>query len=87
MRTWHQSIGKPWQPIGLILLLATGLYLYQLGTESIWIDEFLSIHKNQTGANLPPSNLKRPLYFLLLHVWMQFTFDERVHKQALLMLQ
>ena len=48
MRTWNKSIGNQWQAIGLILLLATGLYLYQLGTESIWIDEFLSIHKNET---------------------------------------
>lgn len=73
MKTWDKLVGNPWQPIGLILFLATGLYLYQLGTESLWIDEFLSIHKNETGANLPPGNLERPFYFLILYAWMQLS--------------
>ena len=62
-------------PISLILLLASGLYLYQLGTENLWYDEFFSINKTQNGINLPPNNLTRPLYFILLYGWMAFSTD------------
>jgi 4-amino-4-deoxy-L-arabinose transferase-like glycosyltransferase len=58
---------RSWLPITLILLLATGLYLYQLDTESLWLDEAFSI-KSAQGA----LNLNRPLYFLLLRGWMLF---------------
>ncbi|NEO98896.1 MAG: hypothetical protein F6K58_09500 [Symploca sp. SIO2E9] len=54
-------------PIILILLLATALRLYQLGTESLWIDEFFSI-RDAKSLNL---NF-RVLYFALLRVWMLF---------------
>ncbi|NEO09175.1 MAG: hypothetical protein F6K49_11530 [Moorea sp. SIO3I6] len=60
-------------PIGLILLVATGLYLYQLGTESLWYDELFSINKTQSGISLPPKNLTRPFYFMILYIWMQFS--------------
>ena len=61
---------KPMIPIGLILLLAIGLRLYQLGTESLWIDEMLSI----IDAESIPSNMNwgRPLYYILLRLWMLF---------------
>ncbi|NEQ76174.1 MAG: hypothetical protein F6K23_25925 [Okeania sp. SIO2C9] len=62
---------KQWVPIALILLLATGLYLYDLGEESLWRDELISIHRAK--------NLKyffflvpRPLYPTLLNGWMMF---------------
>ena len=35
---------QQWILLSLILLVATGLYLYQLGTESLWVDELYSIH-------------------------------------------
>ncbi len=59
-----------WLPITLILLLATSLYFYQIGTESFWIDELYSVH----DAKAITSNLNstRPVYFLLLHFWMIF---------------
>jgi mannosyltransferase len=62
-----------WLPISLILLLATTLYLYQLGTESLWVDELLSIHraKNLDYAFRDP----RPLSYLFLRVWMFFVGD------------
>lgn len=49
----------------VILLTAAVLRLYQLGTESIWIDEHFSIIDAQ-DLDLGT----RPLYYLLLHVWM-----------------
>ncbi|MBE9039538.1 glycosyltransferase family 39 protein, partial [Oscillatoriales cyanobacterium LEGE 11467] len=51
-------------PIVVILGVATILRLYQLGTESLWIDEMLSI----LGADNPPA--VRPLYYIFLRVWM-----------------
>jgi uncharacterized membrane protein len=62
-----------WLPISLILLLAATLYLYQLGTESLWVDELLSIHraKNLDYALQDP----RPLSYLFLRVWMFFVAD------------
>lgn len=58
---------RPWIPIILILVLSTVLCLYQIGTESLWIDENFSIidaEKLELGT--------RPLYFLLLRFWMIF---------------
>lgn len=59
-----------WIPIALILLLAAGLYFYQLGTESLWVDELYSVND---AKGLPARlNLMRPLYYILLWIWMQF---------------
>lgn len=61
---------RQWMPIALILLLATVLYLYQLGTESLWVDELFSIYDART---LERDRISvRPLYYILLRVWMQF---------------
>jgi mannosyltransferase len=54
-----------------ILLLALLLYGYQLGTESLWFDEAYSLESSQG-----PLNLNRPLYFLLLRLWMQVNQSE-----------
>ena len=54
-----------WLSISLILIFATGLRLYQLGLESLWVDEMFSIR----GAEKLNQSV-RPLYFLLLRVWM-----------------
>lgn len=66
---------QQWLPIALVLLLAATLRFYQLGTESLWIDEIYSIR----DARSLPTNLlnnTRPLYYLLLGVWMQFGSSE-----------
>ncbi len=63
-------------PISLILLLAAGLYFYQLGTEGFWIDELTSMTDIQSGRGLPPNNLIRPLYYILLSIWAQFSNDD-----------
>ena len=65
------NILPQWFPIAMILLLALGLYLYQLGDKSLWLDELISVDDTRTGQGLPPNNLVRPLYFLLLTPWMQ----------------
>lgn len=59
---------RQWMPIGLILLFAAALYLYQLGTESLWADELYSILDAQEFN----FSAIRPLYYILLRVWMQF---------------
>ena len=59
---------RQWMLITLILLLATVLYLYHIGTESLWIDELFSV----LDAKELKLNAVRPLYFILLHAWMFF---------------
>ncbi|MGB3532368.1 MAG: glycosyltransferase family 39 protein [Microcoleaceae cyanobacterium] len=61
----------PWLPIGMIMLLATGLRLYQLGTESLWIDEMLSIGDAGRLNELLTLPYVRPFYFVLLAGWMK----------------
>ncbi|MBE9125900.1 MULTISPECIES: glycosyltransferase family 39 protein [unclassified Coleofasciculus] len=62
---------RQWIPISLIMLIAATLYLYRIDTESFWIDELTSVTDIQTGRGLPPRNLVRPLYYILLLVWSQ----------------
>jgi mannosyltransferase len=63
---------KQWLPITAVLLLATLLYLYQLATESLWLDEIFSLRDaNQPVADILETN--RPLYYLLLKLWMQLS--------------
>lgn len=55
-----------WLPLVLIVSVALILRIYQLGTESLWVDEQFSIRDART-LNLGT----RPLYYLLLHFWMK----------------
>ena len=55
-----------WLPLSLILLVATALYLYQLGTESFWVDELYSV--NDAKAVPVDFPLIRPLYYVLLYL-------------------
>lgn len=60
---------QQWLPITVVLCLAIGLYLFQLDTESLAWDEFFSI---RDAKALNPDALRiRPIYYLLLHIWMQ----------------
>ena len=63
-----------WLPISLILFLAAVLYFYQINHESLWIDEILSTRSSQTIID--KFGLNRPLYFILLNVWMRFGDSE-----------
>ncbi len=66
MKTLNLSVSRNW--IIPILLLAAGLYLYQIGTESFWIDELYSVY----DAKQVPEDISsvRPVYFILLRLWM-----------------
>jgi mannosyltransferase len=62
-----------WLPISLILLLATVLFGYRMESEGLWLDELTSIQDVDQGLlALYRENQLRPLYYLLLKVWIQF---------------
>lgn len=61
--------------IAAILLLAILLYLYQLGAESLWLDEIFSI-RDASKPTLQIFQSNRPLYYLLLQLWMQLGTSE-----------
>lgn len=52
----------------LILVIALGLRLFRLGSESLWIDEGFSL-RDTYGLDLMGET--RPLYFLFMTVWMK----------------
>jgi mannosyltransferase len=54
-----------WVPLASIVMLATLLRLYQLGVESLWVDEFHSLR-----AAVELKLHFRVLYFALLRLWM-----------------
>ena len=56
--------------IGITLLIATLLRLYQLNTEGVWIDEMFSMRDAENFNFQSPS--ARPLYYILLRFWMGF---------------
>ncbi|HUV67644.1 MAG TPA: glycosyltransferase family 39 protein [Sedimentisphaerales bacterium] len=60
--------------LSLIIILGTALRLYDLGTESYWIDEIVTVHTAQQGLeqSLRLGGLDRPpTYFLIAHFWLQ----------------
>jgi uncharacterized membrane protein len=59
-----------WLPIVTVLLFATVLRLYQLNTESLWIDEMLSIRAAEKFDWISGWFGPRPLYMGLLKIWM-----------------
>ena len=67
------KVGKTAIGLGLILLLGTGLRLYRVGTEGIWLDEGVSVARaNSSLARLVSGDYpdpSPPFYYLLLHFW------------------
>ncbi|MFK8186292.1 MAG: glycosyltransferase family 39 protein [Phormidesmis sp.] len=61
-----------WLPIMCILAIASGLYAYKIEAEGMWLDELTSLEDIQDGDGLPPQNLFRPLYYVLLKGWFHF---------------
>lgn len=59
---------QKWILICIILLLATALYLYQIGAESLQSDEIYSVYDAQNLKIWWKSS--RPLYYHLLRIWM-----------------
>ena len=66
-----QVTWRKWLPEAFILVLAGFLYTFQLGHESFWIDEILSLKSADNRLDL-----NRPLYFLLLRAWMRISHHE-----------
>lgn len=69
---------KPWLPLILILAIASFFYFHNLGNESLWEDEFYSIYdaKNIDITKASVFSHPRPIYFLLLQIWMFFGNNE-----------
>src|SRR5262249_44937717 len=64
---------RGWLPLALILLLALGVRLFQLGAESLREDEGFSI---RDAVSITDYNRQRPLYYLILRFWMRFGHSE-----------
>jgi uncharacterized membrane protein len=70
-----------------ILIAGTLLRVYDLGTESLWLDEGISIFR----ARLSPSQLfeslslstHQPLYYLILHYWINLFGDSAISVRSL----
>jgi mannosyltransferase len=61
---------KEWLLLGLIILLATGLRIYNLGTESLWLDETASISESKLSiTGMVNATNRPPLYPILLNQW------------------
>lgn len=70
--TVKQSQLPQWFPIALILLVAASLYFYKISAEGLWLDELTSIEDVKDRDGLPPQNPVRPLYYVLLWIWMSW---------------
>ena len=71
----HQNVKvhlAQWLPITLVLALTTGLCFFQINGEGLWLDELTSIRDAQEILPKLAQSLVRPLYYLLLLVWMKF---------------
>jgi mannosyltransferase len=71
----------------LILLLAGALRVYDLGGESLWLDETHSIDSAQHTVSeiltvVPMKYVQPPLYFLLLRGWVRLVGDSAVAVRA-----
>ncbi len=64
----------PAPPLLLILLLSFALRLYQLGAQSLWYDEAVSLFISQKSISdliaHTAGDIHPPLYYLLLHFWL-----------------
>jgi len=65
-----------------IIVIGGCLRLYRLGVESIWLDEYYSVRSatrpdvSSLLATLGANDTHPPLYFLLLHFWLQLGNSE-----------
>lgn len=64
------NLQASWIPLAVVMLIAIALRVYQLGAESLWIDEMLSIEDAEVFTWSNPGI--RPLYYFLLQQWMAF---------------
>jgi mannosyltransferase len=76
------AVRRDWSvPLALLLLviLAAALRLYRLGSNSLWVDEFVTVRTASLsltqiiGENIRNQSFEPPLYFWLIH-WILQTF-------------
>jgi mannosyltransferase len=61
-----------WVLLAAILLVAAVLRFYQLGTESLWMDEAWSIRESgESISQIVAHSNQPPLYFLILRFWIR----------------
>ena len=81
-----EFLSRYW-PVMLVVLLGTGLRIYGLDAESLWLDEALSW--NQARLPLPAllesiaADVHPPLYALLLHLFIGVLGDSEVAMRML----
>ena len=67
--------------VGAITLLGAALRLYQIGAQSLWFDELLSVTISRLGLMAvvtSPASIDPPLYYSLLHFWLSLSHDDSV---------
>ncbi len=65
--------------IATITALGAALRLYQIGAQSLWFDELLSIAVSRLSLRLvlvSPASIDPPLYYVLLHWWLALGNDD-----------
>lgn len=62
----HSILQNKKYGIFAVILLSAALRMFQLGTESLWVDEGYSLRDASAGLSLTDM---RPLYFIILHFW------------------
>jgi mannosyltransferase len=72
----------------LVIVVGSFLRIYNLGTESIWLDEAASINCSSKDANsiiesAGPTQNHPPFYFLILHFWMGLLGTSEVATRSL----
>ena len=83
---WLQS-NKAMLLLLLILAVGSALRIYDLGAESIWLDESISVrHGGRDVASIidrSPARNNPPLYWIMLHYWMNFFGNSEVAIRSL----
>lgn len=67
---------RPWLAPLALVAFALALRLYQLGAESLWIDEGYSIFDAQSIESAVHTQRVRPLYYIFLSLWMHLGHSE-----------
>ncbi len=74
------SARKEWLAVAALAVLGAALRFYHLGTQSLWLDELFSValarHDFATIVAGTAADIAPPLYYVLLHLAMQFGTDE-----------